>query len=431
MTQTNFFGTNNIIYTILVPSSFLILLLCWTFISNSGDEFLLSGSAINQINKNLHLAPIQNILLSSEECPSDYETATLGKWGGSSDGCSSSVGRPTTYCSIYNIQKIRPFSLSKWKDNSNFCIQRLAEFAYSSQCEPGFRKCSPNLCVKSNQECPITQVKFDDENSLQVSRNIGEQPLIAIEFSYYGKPCLAHDFAQIKNSPYPLLKQKYGCGKYGMDKNTMVLDSQPEMDFYQNNQMDWILSRLKKYSHSIEGDQVRLISRQRPQVDSSPICHNLELVNFPVNDLENVLTHQNAWVILILVFEFLLLLVATMFGCSLVRKDRESVLEFFSIFNIIAVSIVVSVTIVWVVVLYFTTVTDLQNFIHIKEQFNSVQASQCFINSPQINQAVSDFDKSINSLPETFYSATTYLLYITLLRWFLSILALFFKKSYL
>ena len=268
MTQTNFFGTNNVIYTVLVPSSLLILLLCWTYISNSGDEFLLSGSAINQINKNLHLAPIQNIFLSSEECPSDYETATLGRWGGSIDGCSSSTGRPTTYCSFYNIQRIHPFSLSKWKEDYNICIQRQTEFTYSTQCEQGFRKCGPNLCIKSNQECPITQVKINVENTLQVSRNLNEQPLIAIEFSYYDKPCLAQDFAQIKKSPYPLLKQKYGCGKYGIDENTIVLDSQPEMDFYQNNQMEWVLAKLKRYSHSIEGDQVKLVARKRPQINS-------------------------------------------------------------------------------------------------------------------------------------------------------------------
>lgn len=429
--QTNFFGTNNIIYIILVPSSLLILLLCRTYVTYSCSEFLLSGSAVNQINQNLHLAPIQNIELSEGECPFGYETGMLGQWPGSIRGCTSNAGKPTTYCSAYNIQKIHPFDLTLWK-GSNICVQRLTDYKFTStHCQPGFRKCNSNLCVSLAQKCPITQlIKNSPKRSLQVIRKLNEQPLIALEFSYYDQPCLAKDFAPRKSNAYSLLKQRYGCGKYGIDQNTKILDFQLETDFYQDNRMEWILSKLHQYSSTIEGDQVKLVSRKRPFLNQSPICDQLELVDVPIKSIETVIINQNAWVVLIIIFELLLLFVASSFALSMMlKKDRENVFEFFAIFNIVAVSIVVSVSIVWVGVLYFSTISDLQLLVGLKTKFNSAQLSNCF-SDPQINQAISDFDRNLDILPEMFYTVTTNIFYISLLRWFLSVLALLFKKSY-
>mmetsp|Transcript_4905 Transcript_4905/g.4096 ORF Transcript_4905/g.4096 Transcript_4905/m.4096 type:complete len:116 (-) Transcript_4905:648-995(-) len=108
---------------------------------------------------NILSAPIRDIGLTDDECPDDYNTILLGFWPGNKRGCPTLFGDVTTDCEHPSISALAPIMLSKW-NGYQICIKNSEDYIFTGKgsCKSGYKKCSPDLCVRKSEKCPINQV---------------------------------------------------------------------------------------------------------------------------------------------------------------------------------------------------------------------------------------------------------------------------------
>ena len=133
-------------------------------------------------------------------------------------------------------------------------------------CPKNYRRCNHNLCVHSEEECPLTKIEFLEDNITNNNtdviitngkkiivkhRDFAKTPLYSLEVSFNGLPCYANDSLPYVDDAYILLDKNNGCGRFGQDTGSSIADEMYEIDFYIGNGITTTLEKLPTYLHTL------------------------------------------------------------------------------------------------------------------------------------------------------------------------------------
>lgn len=212
-----------------------------------------------------------------------YKTALLHDMKKSNDISTPSESAEkqvfSSYYGCHTIQSIPSHDLQVWKGRK-LCVRYYSADEYywtSYPCKPDFKRCQPGLCIKSTLLCPVTSIDINTLNNsmngvaLSVSRDISKPGLLKLQMTEEAEyPCLANNReSRITGySYYPLLRAPDGCGRFGTDNSSILIDSELETDLYFENGLGYTISILPKYTEYLENRKVSLYARQRLQINA-------------------------------------------------------------------------------------------------------------------------------------------------------------------
>ena len=264
----NSFVSYNILLTILI----IYTIYYATTIQGNYKNMI---GVVDYISLNLRTSPIADIVITSSNCPSEYEEKTLATWPGTNQGKKSAE------------------TIKRWYD-VKFCIKRYSKFEiiYRYACGSGFKKCGNYLCVSSNENCPLTDitielskndiegtmlVDFPGDRFLRLYRDEDSQPLVDIMISFRDLPCIDASASVYRNNSYKLLNSgESSCGKYGIDNESLIIDSLREEELYHYNGFLNKINDLPKYLETINNSKAHLVSRHRLSLKSYYECYRAE-----------------------------------------------------------------------------------------------------------------------------------------------------------
>jgi len=272
-------ATNCSAYLFILPCSLFMMYLLGLAFETLQIPGTSAGGVIDYMQRNLNAPPISELLTIVGKCPTNYEQITLGHWPGT-------ISEQDGEISLY------PIPLYNWK-NQTFCARHNKDYEFTlHNCKEGYRKCQEFLCVSTDELCPITGIHYEKEinknenitltnneiiigNRLYtLERNSADEPLIFIEISFYGIPCFAIDRIPEKPSPpNKYLRANLGCGKFGFDPSTRLVDSISELKLYEDNSLKSKLETIPGYMESIEGEIVYLAFRLRIELRDLDLCY--------------------------------------------------------------------------------------------------------------------------------------------------------------
>lgn len=125
-----------------------------------------------------------------------------------------------------------------------------------------------------------TNITIDSKNQLRFFRRVGVSPITGFAITTDNLPCLASNRDPMPNSSlvYPLLNSKpTGCGTYGIDKDSMILDTLQEEELYIENGMTNHIETLPEYTDFIANNIEILSVRPRVRLNPSTSCFQLDL----------------------------------------------------------------------------------------------------------------------------------------------------------
>lgn len=232
------------------------------------------GVLDNTFTTSCAMDPITDIkaLPGGSNCTGDYELAHIGGWPGTGPGClEKRTGKMWKgYCDFetsdvwYNFKPTEARNFTIWK-GSTICIRRLKDYKrqdFENCNQDGgdkYHMCWANpgfYCVPKGQKCPISKIEKVDKipenpesdwtylelrkgHYLRYQNEAKSVGILAdLGSSLTTKPCLdpSKNPSRISSRGYPLLDiDVTGCGMYGIDEDSRMIDSQLENDWYREN----------------------------------------------------------------------------------------------------------------------------------------------------------------------------------------------------
>ena len=345
------------LYFFLLIAAILITILLIIHFTNEPSEFLTAAGVAAYSTQNINTAPLQSIQIISANsiCPDGYSLLQLAEWLGTESGCYCPITGSLDMGACNLIEEIvcntiNPVAISNlisWK-GSNFCVTRTKNYQFIfGGCPTGYIQCSQNICIpinNGNSKCPVTKImivsnndtKFgnrkQDENDgytveemedgqlLLYKNEKNTPPINNLDISVNGLPCLSLDNEPVNYqnpySDYPLKTYKAkGCGKYGPDYSSAVIDYDTEEDLLNANGIINTTSQLPLFQSSIQGNFALLTIRPRLQINQNHDCFNINFLQYANID-ENLYAIYNTISVIALI-SVLLLCCVTFFAIGL------------------------------------------------------------------------------------------------------------------
>lgn len=180
----------------------------------------------------------------------------------------------------HTVQSTSVHQLQVWKGR-RLCVSHYAADEYywtTYPCKTDFKRCQSGLCVKSTLQCPVTKIEINDYNNsanevyLYLERDTSKRGLFKFQLTTQGEaPCLANNReSKMTEYPYyPLLRRNSsGCGSYGIDNSSILVDSELEADLYIENGLGYTVSTLPQYTNYLGNRTVSLYARQRLDINT-------------------------------------------------------------------------------------------------------------------------------------------------------------------
>jgi len=303
--------------------NFLMLLIILTRYTFSFDQdFSKLLPTIDYISENLDSPPITSIQKSTNlACPSGYTLQKLITWPGTIKGC---------YCpqrgSIYpgdcasgdsgvcqTVDPVEDKDLFIW-NNDAYCVKRSQKYLlkpYNQSCPSGYNDCQ-NFCVKQGESCPITSLRIigqsgetananesitlSQNRALVINRNeVGLEPLYNLKISFYDMPCLQVDYLPTTNAQgtnYVLLNipTYSGCGSFGFDNSTEILESINALTVFNQNKFTSI-EKLPLYLEQQKEASAYLVTVPKVSIQRSQHCQDLAIQK----DIDTIKDHIEAF----------------------------------------------------------------------------------------------------------------------------------------
>lgn len=241
-----------------------------------------------------YLRPISEIAIVEvgNNCPTGMEIAEIGSWPGSDIGCydkwNAEVVRGA--CSAVNdryftVRASKPQKYTLWKGRI-LCVRRISNYTRqeSAICQVDQHACRANpgyYCLTKHEPCPISSIekinrippqRDPDSHYLELGNSIyfkfSNDPnsttiLTDLTASLTGAPCL-----DPKQAPYRISRKGYpfmhvsskGCGVYGFDADSRVIDKIKELKFYEENGIR-VFDFLPDFTIPELGDEIALIAK--------------------------------------------------------------------------------------------------------------------------------------------------------------------------
>ena len=311
-----------------VANIILLLLILFNHSSSTNDDdFVKLMPIIDYITANLNTAPITQISITDSitNCPSDYVAQKLTAWPGSIEGCycpeKSLIlqGKCTSEKmreGCYRVPSLDSQILWLW-NNDVYCIKRLGNYylkPVTESCSNDYLNCG-RMCVHSQEACPITTLKIkdtdkinqndttiekvtlSDNKTLVISRELTSPPIYTLETSFHDKPCLEPAYIPaIKESNYPLLNipSYSGCGEFGDDESSVILDNMDMNDLFKQNSLTSV-ENLPLYLTRESEAEAYLVARPRFALKKTSVCQSLDVRSISV--LENLISSFKKFVI--------------------------------------------------------------------------------------------------------------------------------------
>ena len=237
-----------------------------------------------------------------------------------------------------------------------------------------------------------TKITIDSQHELRLFRRTSVSPITTFSLTYDSLPCLANNRLPMPNSSevYPLLnKIPTGCGDYGNDFDSAMIDMLPEEEVYLENGMTYRLYELPEYEKFIKNNALVWSSRPRVHLSTLPSCFQLQVSNADtVTELETKLNEMNV----------IYLAIAIVFGllgvgaAGLMIWNKEAFGDWVGLV-MIPIALVIAAT-----MYYFTSQlkTEKENSAEISKYLVNLAKRNCFANSV-IDTAIKDL---ATSLPE-------------------------------
>ena len=286
---------------------FIFIFICVQLGQNGGfpsDENREAAKVIGYLDKNLHLAPIEELkaVKKGEACPLGFKKSVVGKFNGIKSGCICEDGsvhskahcesNKNGQCTYYSGKSKQ--SLHVWRE-SVFCEKRYNRWKFVSNKESctseGLFKCQDYICV-DKRKCPVTSVKFlklteqtqSNEEvyvlpkmKVRIERSSQLSPLVSLNTEGSSIPCVIEgNEPKTQRKHYPLDKvEDKGCGRYGDVRHFSTLYDQMKLyDFYvQNGITNPAIPYFKNYIHSDDVGKLYGIGRVATAHDTH--CQNV------------------------------------------------------------------------------------------------------------------------------------------------------------
>lgn len=275
------------------------------------SDLLPSADVLQNLVHNIYQAPILDLIIQSPRrmCPLNYFPRAIATWPGTNEGMFNQNNK-TLFQGTSKSLKIPQDQIGKdWihipsqpmRNFQNWGAYQLCAFYgnsrsvnfNTSECPLGFKLCSKGtICVLQHQPCPLTSVNFEwhpsgYELKLKTQRNNSQSPIIFIETSINGLPCLnprkAHPLS--KNTRFPLESNpSTGCDKFGEYKKESieVIDEEPLSQFYTENNLPLMEISPLEYAKYLEGSNILLLAKKKEEIAIKLFCgstvSNLDII---------------------------------------------------------------------------------------------------------------------------------------------------------
>lgn len=232
---------------------------------------------LEKIFTNVQTRPLKDIQIVGvlDACPDNYETVTLGTWGGISDGCfcptETIYGRQckSDETGCVSVAAIPSKDINFWTQRK-FCIQRINYYTFlnlTGKCDTGSDLCASGYCAYYNESCPITDVKFLDASVTTIpdgyasvtfnstmnliwTNQTAAKPITELDASLYNVPCLDPFITAFSSarSPYPLsVYPENGCEQGGLSNHVLTLTQTPVSDLFSDNSIANAIAKITGY----------------------------------------------------------------------------------------------------------------------------------------------------------------------------------------
>lgn len=251
------------------------------------------GTTILALTKNLQQPPISDLVLveTESDCPADYKSAPIKNFQGTYPLCycanttqiylntSCSEAQLSQGCA--NIESFDPQILYRWKGKV-FCAKTISKHYFQlSNCETGHKRCTQNLCLLEEEECPLTGISFT-KDELQKSRELSNNSwLIGLDTSLGNFSCINDKYSSKRDKHgrfYPFKQSEQGC-VLSAENNSIALDKQLEQDFYKENNLTTMVETLPLFAEYTSEEEVTLQGIFRLKLNDSqafqPVCRKL------------------------------------------------------------------------------------------------------------------------------------------------------------
>jgi len=296
----------------------LLLILTNHAFALTDETFIKLMPIIDYITINLNTPSITQIARvdSGASCPPGFSPEKLTSWPGSLEGCfcpgkyQVSQGKCTAEdlnIGCYKVPSLDSQILWSW-NHDDYCIKRLKNHyikPLKTSCSKNYIDCG-RMCVQNTESCPITnlslvetasidqnnaaieKIDLSDGRSLIISRDLASQPIYTLETSFHDKPCLEPAYIPaIAEGNYPLLNipTHTGCGEYGIDESSIVLESLNMTKLFEQNALTTV-EKLPLYLERENTAEAYLVARPRFAVSTSDFCQSLDFRSLGIlNDL--------------------------------------------------------------------------------------------------------------------------------------------------
>lgn len=295
----------NCLALVLYYGAVLALLIKLMVIQLKDEPYSLEATsgALAYIAENLESNPIMSVLpiaSTLNECPSGYDTVYLYTWPGIQSGCyrvdegvlvpalcNHAVPDPD-----YMMYSLTSQALYNWKGNI-LCVTRAVrniDYVLATQCENGYKECSPGLCLKDSLSCPLTKIEITNQPTrtenvgfgtdyLNFWREEGQPPLVSITASVNGLPCFStKEEPTISGSFYLLTNDRInGCASFGTDENSFEIDIDIQQSFLAYNNVTSPFMKVAEYQILILDTSIILTGRTKLQTTVNLKCLNVDL----------------------------------------------------------------------------------------------------------------------------------------------------------
>ena len=274
---------NNRILLFIFFTSLYFIINLMLLTSDLDFKYTKSILFIHYLANNLVQPPIMDLRIEAL-CDSGYEEIPIGEWPGIKQNATNE-SLPEENCQYDPVSKLKrvPRTLWSWRD-LKICARYPEEYIFTlEECPSGFRKCQNDLCISEYEEkCPLTLIrvqygKFENVASImmEVARDRKEKPLISLEYSQTKTPCYASDAVPKSEKVHPQLNICFGCGLYGQDNNSIVIDSMKEYVFLGENRLFFedLEDVAPGYLGYIANNTAYLLGRRRVSLRQSQECY--------------------------------------------------------------------------------------------------------------------------------------------------------------
>ena len=277
----------------------------WTRIFNTEHPYTTISNILyrlQDINCNHPMISDIKVISAEDDCDAGYEDKGIGTWAGTVSGChqpsSGTISRKPCPRKPTHIAQRPSRTLHQWK-NSKFCIksiQNYREFNKTAFNEKTPQKCAAepsDFYIPNGQNCPISDIRvvsqsttippgyksqpLSDGNYLIFTTNASDpHNLVEINIELSNKPCLNPMVSppRLFHEAYPLSrKSEEGCGKYGSDEDTVILDTTNPLTLYHENGLKATQEKLPSWKVYHQQEQVVLYAKFRDGFLRDPKCN--------------------------------------------------------------------------------------------------------------------------------------------------------------